>query len=94
MKKLNIENLKDLALGSAILGSGGGGDATLYAMMSQVQMEKTGLVNLITVSELKPDDVILPIGFMGAPSAETEKIASGKEFDVMLEIVEKTIQKK
>lgn len=94
MKKLTIEILKDLALGSAILGSGGGGDTNVYFMMTKVQMEKTGSVSLINFSDLKPDDVIMPVGFMGAPSAETEKLASGKEFEVMLEHVEKTLNKK
>lgn len=94
MKKLNIENLKDLALGCAILGSGGGGDTVLYSMMAQVQMEKTPSVSLINFSELKPDDVIMPIGFMGAPSAEVEKIASGNEFKVMFKHIEKNLNKK
>lgn len=94
MKKLNIENLKDLALGSAILGSGGGGDTALHGMMAKVQMEKTGPISLINFSELKPGDLIMPIGFIGAPSAETEKISSGKEFEIMLAYAEKTMRKK
>lgn len=94
MKKLNLENLKDIALGCAILGSGGGGDVDLHHMMAQVQMEKSGPVSLIQFSELKPEDFILPIGTMGAPSAEKEKLASGKEFEVMFHYVEKTFQKK
>ncbi|HEV8052725.1 MAG TPA: DUF917 domain-containing protein, partial [Parachlamydiaceae bacterium] len=49
---------------------------------------------LISFTELKPDDVIMPIGFMGAPSAETEKLSSGKEFEIMFEHIEKTINKK
>lgn len=94
MKKINIENLKDLAIGSAILGSGGGSHTGLNSMMAKLQIEKNGPVSLIGFSELKPDDVIMPIGLIGAPSAETEKLASGKEFEKMFQYVEKTLNKK
>lgn len=94
MKKLNLENLDDLAFGCAILGSGGGGDPLLHSMMVKVQWEKTKSISMIQFSELKPDDLIMPIGFMGAPSAEIEKIASGNEFQVMFDHVEKTLKKK
>jgi DUF917 family protein len=94
MKKLNIESLSDLAYGCDVLGSGGGGSSELASMMAKMQMEKTGPVSLISYSELKADDVIMPIGIMGAPSAETEKIASGKEFEIMFDYVKKTLNKK
>jgi len=94
MKKLSFENIDDLAIGCAIMGSGGGGDVELPLMMAKMEMERSGPVHLINFSELKPDDVIMPIGFMGAPSAEVEKLHSGKEFEIMLDYVEKTLKKK
>lgn len=94
MKKITIENLNDLALGSAIMGSGGGGAPDLMCLMTKVQMEKTGPVSLIGFNELKSSDVIMPIGFMGAPSAESEKLASGKEFEILLDYVNTTLNKK
>lgn len=94
MKKLSIENIQDLVIGSAILGSGGGGDGTVPAMMAKMQMEKTGPVSLINYSDLKPDDVIMPIGFIGAPSAEFEKLPSGKEFEVMFDYVKRILNVK
>lgn len=94
MKKLNALGLEDLAVGSAILGSGGGGTAELSLMMAKYQMEKNGPATLLGFSDLKPEDVIMPIGFMGAPSADTEKLASGREFEIMFEHVEKHLKKK
>lgn len=94
MKKLNVDSLKDLALGGAILGSGGGADPDLHYMITKVQMEKTGPVPLINFSELKPTDLILPIGVIGAPSAETEKLSSGNEFEILIGYVEKALKKK
>lgn len=94
MKKFNIEQLDDLAIGSAILGSGGGGDPSYDYVMTRVQMEKSGPVPLISYSDLKDDDVIAPIGIMGAPMAEKEKFASGREFLKQFEILEKTLDRK
>lgn len=92
MKKFNIENIPDLIIGSTILGSGGGGDATMPAMIAKMQMQKTGPISLINCSELKPDDVIMPIGFIGAPSAEREKLPNGREFEVMFDYIRKILK--
>lgn len=94
MKKLTLDNLDDLAIGSAILGSGGGGDTSYAHMMAKYQMEKTEFVSLINFSELDPEDLVLPIGIMGAPLAELEKILNGNEFLFMFEKLEKTLEKK
>lgn len=94
MKKLYPENIGDLGRGCAILGSGGGGDVSLPCMMAEVQMEKSGPISLINYSELKPKDIVMAIGFIGAPSAELEKLSSGREFEFMFDYVEKSLNKK
>lgn len=94
MKKLTLDNLDDLAIGSAILGSGGGGDPRYSYMMARYEMEKKGFVSLINYAELKPDDLIVPIGFMGAPLAEMEKIQNGREFLMLFDVLEETLKKK
>lgn len=94
MKKLTLKNLNELAIGSAILGSGGGGDTSYCYMMARYEMEKNGPVSLINASELKSDCTVLTVGAMGAPLAEIEKIPSGNEFSLILDAVERKIQKK
>lgn len=94
MKKLILEHLDDLAIGSAILGSGGGGDTSYPYLMARHEIEKYSSVSLISMSELKPDDLIIPIGFMGAPLAEMEKIPSGREFFALFEVLQKSLGKK
>ena len=94
MKKLSLDNLDELSIGSAILGSGGGGDPTYPFWMARYEVEKRGSVSLMSLSELKPDDLIVPIGFIGAPLAETEKFSSGREFIILLDILEKYLGKK
>jgi uncharacterized protein len=80
MKKLSLENLDDLAIGSSILGSGGGGDPDYYYRMARHEIEKYQPVSLINPSELSDDDLIFPVGFTGAPLVQMEKIPSGREF--------------
>jgi uncharacterized protein len=94
MRKLTSDNLEELRIGSAILGSGGGGDPTNCAIMARYEIEKRGSVSLIDFSDLDPDDLIAPIGFIGAPMADIEKIPSGREFIILFDILEKHLEKK
>lgn len=94
MKKIVLKNLDDLAIGATILGSGGGGESVFPCMMARHFMERWGPANLISPAELKPDDLVVPIGVIGAPMAESEKIHSGHEYVVLLEVLEKALRKK
>jgi len=94
MKELTLDHLENLAIGSAILGSGGGGDPTYFYMMARYEMERHGPVSLIGINDLNNDDLVLPVGFMGAPVAETEKIPSGREFFDVVNTLEKILEKK
>lgn len=93
MKKLTFDELDDLAVGCAILGSGGGGDPTYFFMMARHEIEKYGPVSLISISELKEDDLVMSIGFWGAPLIEMERIPSGREFLLVSSLLEKKLEK-
>jgi len=94
MKKFTLSNLDDLAIGAAILGSGGGGDTAYPYMHARTVFDKWGPSTLITTAELKADDYVLTIGYIGAPLAESEKIFSGREFNIIINQLEQTVQKK
>lgn len=94
MKKFTLNDLDDLAIGAAILGSGGGGETLYPYMMARQVMEKYGTTNLLSPSELKPNDFIVPIGMIGAPLAEIEKIANGDEFSILIKLLEETVGRK
>lgn len=94
MKKLTLDNLDELAIGCAILGSGGGGDPPYYYKMARHEIEKHGPITLIAHSELSSKDFILPIGFWGAPLIEKERVPSGREFAAIHTLVEKTLKHK
>jgi DUF917 family protein len=57
-------------------------------------MEKRGFISLIGYNDLKPDELIMPIGIMGAPLVQKEKFPNGHEFLKQFEIVEKTLDRK
>lgn len=91
MKNLTIHDLEYLALGSTILGSGGGGNPVYEILMAQHEMGKYGPVRLLDVNELQPHDLIVPVGFMGAPLVSLEKLPSGREFVQLLQFLEKIL---
>ena len=56
MKQLTIDDLENLSLGSAVLGSGGGGDPSYALLMTKFLIEKYGPINIISVEELQEDE--------------------------------------
>jgi DUF917 family protein len=88
MKQLTIEDLENLSLGTAVLGSGGGGDPSYALLMTKYFMEKYGPINIITVEELKDDDLVVPLSIMGAPLINTERLISGREVETLLTTIE------
>lgn len=88
------EDLDDIAVGCTILGSGGGGEVDQDLMLSRYCMEVYGQVCLIDVESVEDDALIVPVGFMGAPSVCAEKLSNGSEFQVMFKYIEKYFNKK
>lgn len=83
-----------MASGSAILGSGGGGNPAYDLLMARYQMEQFGSIRLMDIAELTPDDLVVPIGFMGAPLVGVEKIPQGNEFVHLISALEEKLRKK
>ncbi len=89
MKKLSILDLEDLALGAAILGSGGGGDPAYQLLMAKQQFEDFGPAEMLDLCDLDDDALVAPIAYMGAPLVCIEKIPSGNELLALLQMIEK-----
>jgi DUF917 family protein len=89
MRTLTIEDLNDLALGAAVLGSGGGGDPAYDLLMAKQAFERFGPVDLIDAEDLSDEDLVVPVGFMGAPLVTREKLPSGREFLAIIEAITK-----
>jgi uncharacterized protein len=94
MKQLTVDDLENLSLGSAVLGSGGGGDPSYAILMTRYLIEKYGPLRIITVDELKNDDLIVPLSLMGAPLINMERLLSGNELSILLQTIEKKLLRK
>ena len=79
MREITVDDLEDIALGAAVLGTGGGGNPYVGKLMARGVMERRGPVRLLDPGELADDDLVVPSAMMGAPTVMVEKIPRGDE---------------
>lgn len=91
MKSLDSQDLADLAVGAAFLGTGGGGDPYIGRVMVQRCLDEGLQVDLLDLDELADDDFVIPTAMMGAPTVLVEKIPSGEEAISSLRRLEKRL---
>ena len=56
MRWLTENDIEHIAVGAAVLGTGGGGDPFIGKMMALGAIDKHGPVKVINIDELKDDD--------------------------------------
>ncbi|MBS0387303.1 MAG: DUF917 domain-containing protein [Proteobacteria bacterium] len=78
-RELTLPDLKDLARGCAFLGSGGGGDPHTAMMELEALIGPDSTVQLIDAGALGDRDLVVPCGWIGAPTVSAEKLPSGEE---------------
>ncbi len=88
MRTIDIDELSDLAVGAAVLGTGGGGDPYIGRLMAAEAIRRHGPVTLVDPAELDPDALVLPVGMMGAPTVMVEKLPGGLELTQSTEALE------
>ncbi|RXY99162.1 DUF917 domain-containing protein [Fictibacillus sp. S7] len=88
------EEIEDLAIGAAILGTGGGGDPYLGKLMVQKSIRKNGPIKLIDPSEVPDEELVIPTAMMGAPTIMIEKIPNGDEALKSMQLLENHFGKK
>jgi uncharacterized protein len=79
MRVLTEKNIEDIALGAAVLGTGGGGDPYIGMLMARQAIRQYGPVELYSLDELEEDDLIVPTAMMGAPTVMLEKMPNGDD---------------
>ena len=79
MRELGPQNVRDLALGAAVLGTGGGGDPYIGMLMAIQAIEEYGPVKLYALDEIDDNSLIVPSAMMGAPTVTVEKLPRGDE---------------
>ena len=79
MRYIGKQEIEDMAVGAALLGTGGGGDPYIGKLMALQAVEEYGPIKLITVDEIGDNDLVVPSSMMGAPTVMVEKAPSGFE---------------
>lgn len=94
MRKINTKDIEYIAMGSTVLGTGGGGDPYIGKLLVKEAINKYGKVSLIDATELKDDALVVPIAAFGAPMILVEKLFSGDEFIKAFEMMESYLGRK
>jgi len=79
MRELTIDDLRDLARGAAVLGTGGGGDPYIGRLLAEHQLRRGRRIRVIAPDELDDDALVIPTSMMGAPTVIVEKLPGGTE---------------
>jgi DUF917 family protein len=79
MKMLTAASIDYLAMGAAVLGTGGGGDPSLGRLMAKQALRERGEVTLLDPEELSDEALVIPSAMMGAPAVMLEKLPNGRE---------------
>jgi DUF917 family protein len=73
---ITAAEIADLARGAAVLGTGGGGDPYIGALLATAALREYGDVTVVTLDEVPADAVVLTVAMMGAPTVMVEKLPS------------------
>ncbi|XXX80625.1 DUF917 domain-containing protein [Sorangium sp. So ce134] len=85
---LERKDLRDLSLGAAFLGAGGGGDPYIGRLMLERAMAEGRRVEIVQIEEVADGDRVIPTAMMGAPTCVIEKIPRGDEAALSLRRLE------
>ncbi|MCL6577459.1 DUF917 domain-containing protein [Kyrpidia sp.] len=94
MRYIDEQAIERITLGATLLGTGGGGDPYIGKMMALQAVRRYGPVALVAADELSPDELVVPISMIGAPTVLWEKIPSGREMVKILELMEAHLGKR
>lgn len=72
-------DLDDIAVGAAILGTGGGGDPHIGRLLAHAAVRAHGPVRLVGLDTVPDDAVTMVVAMMGAPTVMLEKVPSAEQ---------------
>ena len=92
--RIEISDAVDFARGAAFLGTGGGGDPYIGRLLLEQALRNKGPANVIPVTDLDDDALVVPLAGMGAPTVIIEKIIGFGEGERVLLALEQRLGRK
>lgn len=89
--RITVEMIDDLAAGAAFLGTGGGGDPFIGALLCREALARFGPVRLLPLAEIADDDALFTAAGMGAPTILIEKLLSLEDADSAVRALERHV---
>lgn len=87
--RVTEDDIDAIAIGAAVLGTGGGGDPHVGALHAKRAIREHGPVRVISVQDLDDEGIVAPVGMIGAPSVSIEKIAAAEELATAIDLLER-----
>lgn len=94
LTSLDERAVEYIAVGAAVLGTGGGGDPHVGKLMALEAIRKHGPVPIVQLEELDDEGLIVPVSMIGAPTVMQEKIPSAEQLTRPLDLMEKELGRK
>ncbi len=94
IRQIERDDMTNIALGGAFLGTGGGGDPYIGRLMAEQAIADNGPVEVIDVEDLDDDALVVPVAMMGAPTVMLEKLPRGTEANAALEALQAYLGKR
>jgi DUF917 family protein len=89
VREITLDNIEHLAIGSAFLGTGGGGDPYLGSLLCREAIAQYGPVPIVRPEDLKDEDNVFVAAAMGAPTVMIEKLFSIEDQHRAVEVLER-----
>ncbi len=90
---ISLDNIEHLAIGSAFLGTGGGGDPYLGSLLCREALAQFGPVPLADPTALSDSDNVFVAAAMGAPTVMIEKLFSLEDQDRAVRALERHLDR-
>jgi DUF917 family protein len=93
LRLITRDDIAPLAAGAAVFGTGGGGAVHTVQLSVETSIERFGPVRLMQVSELGPDDAVILLSGIGAPSVGIEMLGASAQVHTLIAEVERIIER-
>ena len=91
LREVTIDDIRPIAIGAGILGTGGGGNPYLGGLHLASVIREKGSQPLVDPFALADDALVCVVGNIGAPTVSIEKLPEGREMLRALRLLEEHI---